>query len=1076
MSRGGLIARRARAQLGLLVTIFLLAAGIAGAVGGTVGYVQSASVAAARDGLAAVDPTGRALQVQTRLAADPLEQDARVRAAVAAHFPGVPLDVVRTLRTEPLDARLDAESEPVRLVLDVDPAASGTTGLDLDLDGDPPSTSGTAPTGVLHAGAAEALGVQRDDVLTIESRDGETDVVVGGTWRASDVEAGSWFGDRLALTGVDEALYGPLLVDEATLDLLGTAPFVRWTLVPRLGELDPDALTTVAAGAQDLRTTLRGDDAVAVRGLTVQGELGTTAAVTGATVQAAAAVTLVPLALLALVSLVAMVQVARLLAQTRATEVALLVARGASVRQLSVSSAAEATMVVGVGALVGTLVALGVLRVVLPAGASMQVAATWTGGAVVALVAVAALTAVAALQARRLVRRTATDRSGRTRRAAAAGTVLLTTAAGVLCLWQLRRYGSPLVEVDGVLRVDPLAVLAPAVCLAALAVVVTAVLGPVTATTERVAGRGRGTVLPLAARQVSRRLAVYVVPVVLVTLAVGSTVLAAAYAGTSAQLRAGAGELRNGADVRITFPASGPVSATRSVPAAEPFAALDGAAAATNVLKLPGAVGEDAVTITALAAASLPAVMTSPDGSTDLAGTADVLAPGSLPGAAVPEAATSLTLDVRAAAAVDWELYADSAFFREEAQRARELRTTLWLRGEDGTLHLVAADMLSLDYGGTGSGDVGERPSTHEVTAELPGTGPWTIVALDVAADLPWLASDLTYEVEGVTAGTPDGTTEVDLAGSGPWEVAPDLSSTAAAELDPVGELGFSGLIEEPGAVLGVRFLPDGALPPAPLPVVVSAGLAERLAAEVGDDLDVTVSGTALVVTVAGVVDAIPGALEPLAAVADLPSTTDRLLRSRQTVPQPEQVWLAASPGADVDVLAQDASALARESLGVEAETSTAAPTAGADAATPVRNAFWLASAGAVLLALAGVLAVVVALLRDRRSEVMVLRALGVPPRRQARSRQLELLGVTGAATALGALAGWATATATVPLLALVTTRDVDAVLPAPLVVQPAGVAAGVAVLAAGLVLVAGVTGARVRAQALDSEYREEIR
>src|SRR5690606_40379609 len=60
----------------------------------------------------------------------------------------------------------------------------------------------------------------------------------------------------------------------------------------------------------------------------------------------------------------------------------------------------------------------------------------------------------------------------------------------------------------------------------------------------------------------------------------------------------------------------------------------------------------------------------------------------------------------------------------------------------------------------------------------------------------------------------------------------------------------------------------------------------------------------------------------------------------------------------------------------------------------------------------------VLALARERRSEVMVLRALGLPPAGQARTRTAELLGVGALGTVLGVLAGWAAAALLVPTLA----------------------------------------------------------
>ncbi|OLT53355.1 hypothetical protein [Cellulosimicrobium sp. CUA-896] len=543
MRATALAVRRSRAQLGLLATIVLLAALVVATVGATVGYVQSAATSGARGALDGAAPTARGVQVQTRLADDATAQDARVREVVEADLAGVPLAVDRTVRTEPLPLAAPArppdgadagaaDDEPAddglaadRAVLEVDPALPGVA----EVAGGWPSAPGEA---ALHAAAAETLGLARGDVVVVGRSDTDpqaepgTELTLVGTWRPLDEEDPRWFDDPLAVSGVDGSVVGPFVVTPETLAGLGTTPFVRWTVVPDATRVVPADLGA-AEGASSLRDHLREDDAVAVRGLTVTGELAATAAEARAALAAAGAVTLVPVALLVVVSVVALVQVARLLAQTRASDVGLLVARGASTRQLVGVSAAEAGGVVGAGALLGAGGALVALRAGPDAGGVL--AAPWLVAALGTAVGTALVTGVAWLQARAVARRHETDRSGRVRAAAAAGTLVLALVVAGLCLWQLLRYGSPVVTTGGAAEIDPLAVLAPAAVLVALAVVATAVLGPLTALVDRVAARGRHLTVPLAARQVARRLVVVAVPVVLVVLAAG--------AGTSRALR-----------------------------------------------------------------------------------------------------------------------------------------------------------------------------------------------------------------------------------------------------------------------------------------------------------------------------------------------------------------------------------------------------------------------------------------------------------------------------------------------------------------------------------------------------------
>src|SRR5690606_6242370 len=123
------------------------------------------ATAGARDGLAAAEPSGRALQLATRLAdgADADTQDARVQEALADLLAGVPHQVSYDLRTEPQYTRGADGHDLGRWTVAVLPAASrdaalsgaGAEGVTL--------VDGAWPTGAdeaaVQADAAEAAGV-----------------------------------------------------------------------------------------------------------------------------------------------------------------------------------------------------------------------------------------------------------------------------------------------------------------------------------------------------------------------------------------------------------------------------------------------------------------------------------------------------------------------------------------------------------------------------------------------------------------------------------------------------------------------------------------------------------------------------------------------------------------------------------------------------------------------------------------------------------------------------------------------------------------------------------------------------
>lgn len=1075
MRARALARRRSRAQTGLLTTILLLAAIIVATVGTTIGYVQSSATAGARDALDGATPSARAVQVQTRVAADAQAQDARVREVVARDLSGVPVEVERTVRTEPLpvavqtpDGGVSAAEEPVRTVLEVDPALPEAAELDGAWPAAPDETA-------VHADAAAALGVVAGDVVVVDRSETDpgaepgTELTVVGTWRPTDTTDSRWFDDPLSVGGVDGSVLGPLVVTPEALDTVDTTPFVRWTVVPDATRVDPADLAEIAAGATALRGSLRDVDAVAVRGLTVAGELGATAAEARGALRAASAVTLVPVLLLLVVSVVALVQVARLLAQTRAGETGLLVARGASTRQLTVVAGVEAAVVVGLGALLGG----GAAQLALTASdaGARATGAPWVVAGVGAVVGTALVTGVAWWHARAVARLRQVDRSGRLR-VAAAGTLVLALVVAGLCLWQLLRYGSPLVVTGTSTQVDLLAVLAPAAVLVALAIVATGVLGPVGSLAERLAARGSGLTVPLAVRQLARRLVVVAVPVVLVVLAAGSGTLAGAYAGTTGSLRTSVAELRTGADVRVVTDGAVTVAGTSNPPLVADYAALDGASGASSVLDVPGVLGEDPLALLALDADAADDVVASVDPAELTAGlrgdTADL-------GVSLPDGTERLALDVTASVAPTVEITPEQPYYWYDVHQARGLRAVAWVVDGSGALNQVPLGELSVTYAPDVAADVTSTPTTHTLTGELPGPGTWRLAAVDLVLGTPGMAGRASVTLDAARALAPAGEEHVELEGG--WEPVTALVRDGLAEIEPAEPAGFSAALTTNGLPLTLRLLPGGDEIPPSVPVTVPAPLAGLYELAPGDESVVTVSGIDVPVRVAQVVDVIPGAVERTAVVADQATLLQHLLRVMQAVPRADEVWLGASgDGAARDDLAAAALALARDEGGADATVAVAGAEVGPDVSAPVRVAFWLAAVGAVVLALAGVLAVALALLRSRRAEVMVLRALGVPSGAQSRGRALELVAVTGTSVVLGVLAGWLVATLTVPPLARATLGDAADVLPVPLEASLAPTALLVGVLVAGLAGVAAVVAGRVRAQALDAEYREEIR
>jgi hypothetical protein len=129
----------------------------------------------------------------------------------------------------------------------------------------------------------------------------------------------------------------------------------------------------------------------------------------------------------------------------------------------------------------------------------------------------------------------------------------------------------------------------------------------------------------LAARQVARRLVVYVVPVVLLALSGGAATLAGAYAGTARALSDDVAVLRNGSDVRVALPAGHEADAA-SLAA---YAGTDGVATLMPVLVDDARAGEIPFTLVAAPSADLESVMRAPEGVADVGLLAAATAPAS---------------------------------------------------------------------------------------------------------------------------------------------------------------------------------------------------------------------------------------------------------------------------------------------------------------------------------------------------------------------------------------------------------------------------------------------------------------
>ncbi|MBL0886635.1 FtsX-like permease family protein [Myceligenerans indicum] len=1116
MSRTALLARRSVAHRGLLLLVWLLVAGLAASLGVTVGYVRAAGVDDARTGLRAAPPAGRGLLLVTRLAGDDAAattQDAHVTDAVAERLHGTPYALHREVRTEGLPVATGGALLEQRWIVStpglVASAASGRGGATPAGPGEwttidrgvadtvagswPVDTPpGEPPQVAVQAAAAESAGIEVGDVLRLGAddehpRDTGLPVVVAGLWQVTtDVGASRWFGDPVVTSGGDGTVAGPILLAGSALSELDTTPFARWLVVPDAGRATPADLERSVTLATDLDKALADDDAVAFRGFQALGTLGDTASSTLRAIRAADAVALAALILLALTGLVALVQVARLLAAVRDGEVTLLVSRGADPATVRAAATVESALLAVTAAAAGAVVAAFALQLLEPGAWQWPVPATTA--AAVALAATVVPAVVAGMAARAAVRRRVTDRSGRLRQAAAAGTITLTLAAAALCAQALARYGSPLVATPSGTRVDPLAAAAPALLLAALAVAVTAVLGPATRAWAGLVAGSRGAGAVLAARQVARRLVVYVVPVVLLALSGGAATLAGAYAGTAGALSADVAVLRNGTDVRVVLPHGQDAdAATRAA-----YARADGVATATPVLTDEARAGEIPLALVAAPAADLARTMRAPDGVTDVGGLTDAITPEPAV-AALPAGARTVRASVTASVRViDTSRIAalgtDALDALDAFEEGMTYHLALQLVAPDGTTAQVDLPPLDLDLDGDGDGTrpVGGDAVRYELEAPVPAppeAGPWSVTALDVVMPTNWnVPTHNAVTLEDLAAAD----TSLNLPDD--WHLVAPRNEALVSSVAPGDAPGSAGPAVEADLWGGNRYALFRLVPAEatnPLPVVVTAHLAQALSLGTGDVLDLSYRGVEADAEITAVTDVVPGVLERDVVLGDTAALAAWRIGGGAAAEPADEIWLAVdgqtAPGAAaspdrIDAAAAAVRAVAAGHGGDDPVVSTPGYSVTVDAAAPVRAAYWLTAAGATTLALVGVLVAAVATLRQRRGEVIVLRAVGLGPPAQARARATELLAVGTSAVALGAVAGWAVARFAVGGLAQATLTGIDADIPTRFVVDVPGAAAVLGAALAGLAVVAVLVGARVAAQARDTTYREEVR
>ncbi|MFJ9814613.1 FtsX-like permease family protein [Streptomyces sp. NPDC101151] len=953
----------------------------------------------------------------------------------------------------------------------------------------------------LPLAAGKALGLKPGDRLALADRLGEgtVRVRVTGLYRPAATDAPYWQLDDLLGRGVKKSgftTYGPLLADPSVLTgrRVSTGP-TAW-----LASADFGSVTTGRIGA--LRTAAR----------TGSGALRTSHALPGVTASTTSlpdvldradrsllvsrSTLLIVVLQLVLLAGYALLLVARLLGTERTAETRLLRARGASRARIAALAAAEALLLalpaavcapLLAGPLTTLLTAHGPLtrldlHLDLPPGGSPGV---WLVAACVALgcalmVTLPALTGADAEQPGRRARpgaepgrtRPLVSRFGQGRssgasdartapRARRAGGGLLPTplragadlgllAVAAVAYWQLGEQDSGGVAADrsGALAVDPLLVAAPALALLAGTVLTLRLLPPVARLAERWAAAGRGLPMALAGWQFSRRTARAAGPVLLLVLAVALGMLAIGQASSWDRSQDDQADFRAGVPVRVLSTADSGLGRTdlyaalprvrEAVPAARGEQPLSGDRTAT-VLAMDTAHTADAM----LMRPDLAAVPVKP--------LLAALAPKDSPaGTRVPAHTARLRL---------------TASLHSSAGPGTTADVTAGLEDRYGVPYQVPLGLLPADG----------RP--HALTLDLtsaPGGAMFTGLQLDMIQPTE-RAERHRLTVRDLTAVGTDGTGRP-LALPASWSTAVDTGGAAVS--GPTTSPSRPRVVSTRPLTVsyGTGYLPDASswtvasvsvqlrvARPAPPEVtaVVTDRFLDSAGARTGQRVDVTIGDQSLPVRIVRSVHALPTTGAPAASgshdggavLVDLRAANRALQARYGGSVTPDEWWLRTAPGAAARVAAavralpdvDPEQVVVRDEIAAELRDDPfgAGPTA----------AFAAAAVVAAALAAVGFAVGAAGSLRAREADFAVLRALGAPRRRLARTVAVEQAVLVGLALAVGVALGTVLARGVLPLIVL--TGEATRPVPDLLVRLPPGrvVLLLVAVAAAPLVV-----------------------
>lgn len=919
-----------------------------------------------------------ALRASFDRATEAEQQDAAVRAAIERTFAGtgVSFTVIRALEAEAYVAFV-ADDGTQR-------TSPSTASTFPDVADHAIFETGAAPRSDLEVAvpvdAAALLGAGVGDELFIN----DLPFTISGTWRATDARDPRWYADpRVENGGVDTDRLGPFVIDESAWSRMSSPPIASWTIVPTsLDDLTATNFPAIRSAWAGVQQEWRGS-VPEFESMAVEQRFSRTLAEFAQRLTGLRAIEPVVFILMAGSALVGLSQLVQLLVTTRERESTLFWARGQSPAAVARRLTAEVGLSALIGAVVGVAAVAGAV-ITLRQGQILTVPRSIA--VLVPTVVVVGATVLAAISAGRSAALISTpSRGGRgsakVARVAIPGVVALVALGAALSVWQLRLYGSPLIEdASGFVTIDPVAVAAPAAALVAIVLIGLAVFPAIVGAFSRRSGDS-GVRSHLASRTLARDTRRVVAPLVVVALAVGATTIAAAFSATWATSFSQAAQLNAGADLRV---------ASRFVPiSAEQLDAVASTEGVTAIAPLDVqtlAVGMIRGSTLAASSTAVRDIVTTADGTfspADAAAAIELIHPGP----AIPDGTTELTVRVKALG------------FSEPPS------LSAWIADPLGRV-------LPVQFGAP----TPEADGVLSYTADVSGRR-GTVVSFDIRLPpQPDADPDMGFETALPTwrlleFATGSGAAQR-VVGVDQFWVVDTLSRQLAPPSPFLSGDGFE--LRWPLSFLRMTASLDGTeadrLQP---PLLISTGLATELGLAVGDTMIFGVRETDLRITgvVAGVTPAIPGARTDDAILMDVAVNNHLRLRTENVPGSMTDVWVATD---EPDRVRDEILAI----LPADTRIDTRTDSVGLEVLGAAPIAIWAAALCCVVIAIVAVSSAARSRLRWGRNEIGSLRAIGLSARDQSAIVVREMGVVLGLAALIGVVAGVIVSVLTVPQLA----------------------------------------------------------